>query len=299
MHPTRCSFDSGSRRRLGAFTLAAVAGLAATAPLALAAESASLSESARSALTLDAAETYSQPADPAAAPAAAAPAPADPDSFFKGWTGSLEAGMSGASGNSENFGFRVGLGLKRDTSKMLTTFTTSYTYASQEGDKTENRGDAMLRNDWKFGADNRWRFFALGKAEYDDFKDYDWRLSAFVGVGYELIKTDTTLFVPRIGVGITREIGGSSNEIVPELDLGWDFEHKFNQNVKFFNTFDFYPSLKKITDYRIETKAGLEVLLSEENKLALKIGVEDKYDSTPEGLKRNDLTYFAVVSWNF
>ena len=68
MHPTRCSFDSGSRRRLGAFTLAAVAGLAATAPLALAAESASLSESARSALTLDAAETYSQPADPAAAP---------------------------------------------------------------------------------------------------------------------------------------------------------------------------------------------------------------------------------------
>lgn len=272
-----------------------VMGLSGAALAAEAREAeANLSEAAASALTLNSSEAYADPAPAAEAP----PAPADPDSFFKGWKGQVEGGLAGSSGNTERFGARAALGLKRETSKMITTFGAGYLYASDEGNKTESKGEVFGRNEWKLGS-SKWRFYATAKAEYDEFQNWDWRVSAFVGFGYELIKTDSTLFVPRIGVGASKEIGGSENKITPELDLGWDFEHKFNENAKIFNTFDFYPALDQFGPYRFETKLGLEVMVSKENNLSLKVGVEDKYDSTPDGKKRNDVNYFLTLAWAF
>lgn len=282
------------------FTLLGAAGFVASVAIpthAIAAEHMSLTETAANAMTLDSAEVYQQPAADPNAPAAPAP-PADPESFFRGWKGSLEGGLAGSSGNTEKFGARIALGLKRETSKMVTTFGAGYIYSADDGDKSESRGEIFGRNDWKLG-ESKWRVYAIGKGEYDEFQDWDWRVSAFVGVGYELIKTDSTLFIPRVGVGISKEIGGSENKIVPEADLGWDFEHKFNENVKFFNIFDFYPALDEFGPYRFETKAGLEVLLSKENNLSLKLGINDRYDSTPNGKKRNDIDYFATIVWTF
>ena len=43
--------------------------------------------------------------------------------------------------------------------------------------------------------------------------------------------------------------------------------------------------------------AGWEVLLSQAANLSLKIGVVDRYDSTPNGRERNDLNYTALLLW--
>jgi hypothetical protein len=67
---------------------------------------------------------------PAAAPAKAAPT--DPDSFLKGWKGSIEGGINGSTGNSENFNVRAGLGAKRTTSAMETSAALTYTWATSE-----------------------------------------------------------------------------------------------------------------------------------------------------------------------
>lgn len=260
----------------------------------------SMSAFAERAVALTGTEHLAQPAEGAAAASEPTPeAPADPDSFFKGWAGSFAFGLNGASGNTERFGLRSQLDAKRETSRNITTFGALYVFATDDGNKSEHRGEVFGKYEWKIGEDGRWRPFATAKAEYDEFKDWRWRVSGFVGVGYALIQNETTLFVPRVGIGASREFGGRSNEIIPELDLGWDFEHKFNENVKFFNVFDFYPSLKNFSDFRIETRAGLDILLSKENNLTLKLGVEDKYDSTPEGAKRNDFSYFALIAVNF
>jgi glutamate N-acetyltransferase/amino-acid N-acetyltransferase len=39
--------------------------------------------------------------------------------------------------------------------------------------------------------------FATGKAEYDEFQDWDWRLSAFAGPGYYFVKHDRTKLLGR------------------------------------------------------------------------------------------------------
>lgn len=239
-------------------------------------------------------------AQDAAAPATPPPPPPQPDSFWEGWTGGFELGLNGASGNSENFNFRAGVGAERKTDLMVTKFGATYTRATREGDVTSNRFEANGRNDWIFEKGSPWRAFAQATYEYDDFQDWDHRLSAGVGIGYAFVDTDTTLLVGRVGVGAFREFGGRDNRIHPEGILGVDFSHKFDDRQKVFFIADYYPDLIEWPDYRLVAKAGYEYLVDPKNKMTLKLGVEDRYDASPgPGRSRNDFEYFALLAWSF
>lgn len=237
--------------------------------------------------------------DPPAAAAAAVPAkPADPDSFFKGWKGDVEGGLNGSEGNSENLSFRAGVAATRETSKMKTTAALTYTYATSDGEKTKSRGVLDVRNDWNMG--ERWIFFATGKAEYDEFQDWDWRLSAFAGPGYYFVKHDRTKLLGRVGLGLTREIGGSRDEFIPEGLLGLDVEHKLTQRQKVFASVDWLPDLSELWEYRLNAKAGWEILVDPEVNMTLKLGIEDRYNHNPgPDREKNDVEYFMLLAWNF
>jgi hypothetical protein len=236
--------------------------------------------------------------DAKAQPEAAPAKPADPDSFFKGWKGSIEGGLNGSNGNSDNLSFRLGLGASRETSAMKTTAALTYTYATSDGEKTKSRGVFDLRNDWNLG--ERTIFFATGKLEYDEFQDWDWRLSAFTGPGYYFVKSDRTKLLGRVGVGVTKEVGGSTNELIPEGLIGADLEHKITERQKCFVTVEYIPSISEAWDYRVNAKAGWEVLVDPEVNMTLKIGIDDRYDHNPgPGFKKNDIEYFILLAWNF
>lgn len=245
------------------------------------------------------------PAEPEAAPApepakpAAPPPPLAPTSFLEGWTGSVELGLNGSEGNKSRINLRGGVSGARKTEETETTLSFVYSYSREEGVNTKNKAQVDARNDWILGKDSPWRVYALGRLEYDEFQDWDVRLSGFSGVGYQLIKSDRTSLIGRVGLGGSREIGGQDNRIHPELDLGFDLEHKLTERQKFTLSIDYYPDLLRITDYRVVGKAAYEILLDPESQLTLKLGVEDRYDSTPEGAKRSDLDYFAILMFKF
>ena len=244
-------------------------------------------------------ETFSDEPPAAAAPAPEAPAkPADPDSFFKGWKGNVEGGLNGSEGNSENLSFRAGIGATRETSKMKTTAALTYTYATSDGEKTKSRGVFDLRNDWNMG--ERWIFFATGKVEYDEFQDWDWRISAFAGPGYYFVKHDRTKLLGRVGLGLTREIGGSRDEFIPEGLVGLDLEHKLTQRQKLFASVEWLPDLSELWEYRVNAKGGWEILVDPEVNMTLKLGIEDRYNHNPgPNREKNDVEYFMLLAWNF
>lgn len=221
-----------------------------------------------------------------------------PVAVINPWTGAMEFGVNGAQGNSENFNLRFGAGLRRKTEDSIFTFDSIYNLASQNEVTTQNRWFTIARNEWYFKG-TPWGAFVDGTFEYDEFRAFDYRVATHGGATYKFIDNSQTLLKGRAGAGTSREFGGPNNDWIPELIFGLDVEHKFNDNTKFFATGDYLPKVTNFGDYRLQIQAGLETMLSKDYNLALKIGVQELYDSTPEGRRPSDLNYFVALMWKF
>ncbi len=237
--------------------------------------------------------------DPPADPKAPPPPPEDYPSWLDGWKGTVEAGINGSAGNTEVFNLRAAFAAERVTQKMKTTTSTVYTRATESGAVTKNRWELNARNDWNLGK-SPWIVFAQGRLEYDDFQDWDWRLTLAGGVGYKLIDTQRTSLIGRVGLGTSKEFGGSQNAWIPEGLLGVDFSHQITERQKIFGMVEYYPSLKNFPRYRLLARAGYEILVDPSVNMFLKIGAEDRYDSNPgDDKKKNDVDYFLTLGWAF
>jgi hypothetical protein len=123
--------------------------------------------------TVGAAQDDGAPA-PEPAPEAA---PADPNSWLEGWDGSVSLGLFGSTGNTESMSVSAAASGDRDVEDYKTHARAEYMLKRDDSETTENRFFSLLRNDWKFG-ESPWRFWAEGSFEFDEFKDWDTRVSA-------------------------------------------------------------------------------------------------------------------------
>lgn len=225
--------------------------------------------------------------------------PADPTSWKDGWDFSANVGLSGSTGNTESVSGRAALSGERDTSKYETSLAMSYTYASADGNKSTSRGEVSLRNDWL--TNSKWRYFAQGKYEYDEFQQWDHRLSGAAGVGYEFIKNDKHTLVGRVGLGGSYEMGGTAQEeFVPEGLVGLDWKYRISENSTLKASTTYFPSFDDFGEFRWVSGAGLEVVMDKESGMTLNTGFEHRHDSNPgSGFKNNDLDYYMGLGWKF
>ncbi len=212
------------------------------------------------------------------------------------WEGGAEIGISGTDGNSQATSFRAGTKLKRKTEVDEWTFDVTYLKASANGIESQHNAIQNYRYERSFG-DTRWSWFAKEYLEYDEFKAFDLRLALNGGVGHKFIDTDVTKLKGRFGAGVSHEIGGPSDEWVPELVYGADFERKLTERQKLSLTVDYFPEFGAFHNYRMVSDFGWEVLLDEAHNLNLKLSVNDRYDSTPNGRKPNDINYALLLLW--
>jgi putative salt-induced outer membrane protein YdiY len=212
------------------------------------------------------------------------------------WQGSVEIGISGTDGNSESASFRAGMNLKRKVNIHETTFDLTYVNTTANGLETQNNAIQNFGYERNFG-DTRWSFFAKEFAEYDEFKAFDLRIVMNAGIGYKFIDTELTEFKGRYGTGVSHEIGGPNDDWIPELVYGADFKRQLTTRQKLELKVDYFPEWGNFDNYRMVTNLGWEVLLDEEHNLNLKFSVNDRYDSTPNGRKPNDINYALLLLW--
>ncbi|MFV1966709.1 MAG: YdiY family protein [Pirellulaceae bacterium] len=212
------------------------------------------------------------------------------------WDGGVELGLNGSEGNSETMSLRSGLNLKRKTD--INEMKTDLTYLKTTTAGVESQHNAIFNAGYeRFLGDSPWTYFLKSGIEYDEFKAFDLRLILSGGWGYRWWRTDTLKFKTRIGTGVSREINGPDNAWAPEAVFGTDYEWQISDRQKLSSTVDYYPQWSDFNNYRIVTDAGWEVLLDEVANLSLKLSVKDRYDSTPNGRRPNDVDYAVLLLW--
>ena len=212
------------------------------------------------------------------------------------WESSFELGIDGSEGNSSTLTFRSGANLRRklDWSDLKLAF--SYVKSTAESLETKHNAQFEANHDWLLG-DSPWSVFAKSIVVYDEFRPFDLELTLNTGMGYQFLKTDTTMFKGRFGSGATRQWDGPNDRWRPEAMLGIDFEYKISKRQKLRLTSDYYPEWGDFEVYRVRTDAGWEMLLDEATNMSLKLGVIDRYDSNSGGTKPNALDYSLLLLW--
>lgn len=214
------------------------------------------------------------------------------------WSGSFDLGLNGSEGNSKVFNFRFNVLAERKVDDNKLTLKLNYVDSANDSVQTANRLFFDGRDEILFD-DSPWTLYVHETTEYDEFKAFDVRVTADAGVGYQFIKDDVTSLVGRVGPGVSHEIGGPDDSYVPELALSVALERQLTKHQKLQISCDYFPEIGDFANYRANTTASWAVVIDEANNLSLKLSMVDRYDSTPDGRRPNDLDYAATLLWSF
>ncbi|TWU41625.1 hypothetical protein Q31b_30790 [Novipirellula aureliae] len=221
-----------------------------------------------------------------------------PIRWMKGWDSNAEFGLDGSSGNAETLALQTGLELKRKTDLYTFSIDTDYRIATSRRVTTEDNGRFNIDYDRMF-SESAWSLFGKYGMEWDAFKAFDLRLNLNGGIGYHWFRTDDTTLVTRFGAGASREIGAPIDEWTPEGVFGIEGERQITSRQKVKAKIDYFPSWEDFTDYRLVSDVSWEILLDGSDNLSLKLAATDRYDSTPQGAKRNDVYYSLLLLYKF
>ena len=217
---------------------------------------------------------------------------------YDGWENSAELGINGSDGNAQSFSFQTGARFKRKTDANLWDFRLSHNRTKAGGVETQN--NALMYADFeRFLGDSPWTYFVKNGLEYDEFKAFDLRYNINAGIGYSIYNTEDLTLKTRFGAGASREFGGPNNDWTPEALFGLDYEHQINKRNKLISKFDYFPNWSDFSDYRLVSDVGWEHLLDEDGNFSVRLGANDRYDSTPNGRRPNDINYQALFLYKF
>jgi putative salt-induced outer membrane protein YdiY len=232
----------------------------------------------------------------------AAAEPEDSGLFGTGWLSDWERrfdlGLTGSRGKSDNSKVNVAFNADLATDQTRINSRTAYFYAKSEDETSDNSFFTSINRDW-LKPTTPWFTFAGGRLDIDRFKDYDYRVNANAGYGYEFANSEDFLFVGRSGVGFNKTFGGERQEFTPEGLLGLETRWRINaaQRLALANTF--YPSFDSFDEYRNVTSFDWILDLDERAGVALKVGMTNEYDSeTEDNISKNDFKYMLSLSWS-
>ncbi len=212
------------------------------------------------------------------------------------WDIGFELGLNGNSGINDSLSMRTGMYLKREIE--FWKFDTSLVYNRNSANGVETQNNALLdvRVDRMLG-DSPWSLFFLNQDLYDEFQAYDLRVTLNSGMGYELIDTETLDLVGRFGAGASREFGGPEDLWAYEALFGLDYDHKLSATQRLSAKVDYFPEWEDFGRYRVVADLGWEIDLDRPRNVSLKFSVLDRYDSTPNGVKPNEINYAVLLIW--
>lgn len=210
------------------------------------------------------------------------------------WKRQLDLGLNGAKGVSDNFNVRIGFQSDLQDEKDRMHYEALYLYSENEQLKSQNRAQLIFTNDWLV-TDSKWFLFSYGRLDWDQFKDWDFRVSGFMGPGYDVYQGEVWYLRTRLGIGGNRTFGSEHDftlEALVGIKSGWMISDK--QSIEFESTF--FPGISDLGDYRNITTLDWNHEIDYFDGLAVKFGIYNEYDT--QQTRGTDFRYHASVLWS-
>jgi hypothetical protein len=86
---------------------------------------------------------------------------------------------------------------------------------------------------------------------------------------------------------------------VPESRLGVKLEHQINPRQKIFGAIGYTPDIGNFPRYQFQTQAAWEYLLDPERNISLRMGVQQRRDTTPNATQAKDVNCDVQLIWKY
>ena len=210
------------------------------------------------------------------------------------WTGTGEAGLVIADGNTETETANAKLQLATEMGKWKHSGGLSGLYASTDGNRTAERWALFGESDYNFGP--KTFAFGAGRYEQDAFSGFEYQATLSTGIGRKFIDGEQTKLTGTAGVGYKFfETENSFDDLGNLLEEGdrdseaifrgtADFGHFFNETTSILN--NFIVEAGSSNTY-LENAAALKVKMN--SRLALAVGYAVRHNTGPtEGFEETD-----------
>jgi putative salt-induced outer membrane protein YdiY len=214
-------------------------------------------------------------------------------------TGSLGAGLSVTTGNSDTTSFNLSFGLTYDPkTHSLFKADAFYLRTTANGETDADKGTASLRYEYKFTD----QFYGFAQVSYlrDQPKNITYMVSTMVGAGYYVVKEKT------LELSLDGSIGG-----VFEKDAGFDstssgafgageaFTWKFSPNASLTQKASGLWKTDNTADSFYHFDIGLAASLLTNFELKVSYIIDYKSRPHPEDLKKTDTALIAALIYKF
>jgi putative salt-induced outer membrane protein YdiY len=178
--------------------------------------------------------------------------------------------------------------MKYEDNKDRWNYLMFYLLSEKDNETSENRFTANLIRDWLI-PDSKWFYFSKLGYDWDEFKDWDYRIRSAGGIGYELVKNEKLTVRSRCGPAMFHTEGGENDTTVIEMLFGLEMMWKIRDKHTLDFTNSLFPSISNKGEYRNVTILDWKVDLNYYRDLGVIFGLFNEYDSSEE--ESYDLRY--------
>ncbi len=213
------------------------------------------------------------------------------------WKGSVLAGASTQTGNSENTNITFGADAARRTERDRYNLRFLYNYSKEDEEVTARSYYGAGKYDYFFTE----KFYGYLSVELlkDTFKDLNLRTIVGPGVGYQVWEDDIRFLAVEAGVAYFSE------DLKKDGDRDWitarlaaDLSYRIGKAVIFTNQFVIWPSLENGKDYKLRNEAALNSPLGAGWSLRI-ANILEHDGNPPEDIKRNDWYWILGLQYAF
>ncbi|HWF91236.1 MAG TPA: DUF481 domain-containing protein [Terriglobales bacterium] len=219
--------------------------------------------------------------------------------FLEGWNGGANVGFALAAGNSETRSLSLAFNATRTGLRDKLALTESSLY-STNGLSTPGTTANLVQGSARYDHDFDGILFVFGGADFmsDALQALNLRSVFSGGLGYHIIKSDTTMLDFLTGVNYTRENYVPFSRNTAGLTLGEDFMHKMKHSTVLTEDFTFYPDLSDPGEYR--TNFDFSTTTKMNKWFGWQNTFSDIYVTNPPlGAKKNDVLFSTGLNVSF